>query len=241
MTPTPLEETSKTDVLRFVRARGPHCLIIARHGETEWNAKGKMQGQQDTSLNNRGLTQAREVSRFLRNVSFDRIFASSLERSRQTARAIADGNVGKPKIIHSDFLRETALGILEGELIGRQSTAELTQHYQNFSREEIHYRLPEGGENLHDVFARVEHFFKDQGHLLEGPGNHLIVGHRNVNKMIVKYLLGLSFEDGFRVEHEHQRLYFYFAVSKELWSCRLTDTSACFMQGYATTTDGSYA
>ena len=131
-------------------------------------------------------------------------------------------------------------GDLEGELIGRQSTTELTRHYQDFSRDEIHYRVP-GGENLHDVAARVQRFFIDQDELLKGSGIHLIVGHRNVNKMILKSLLGLSFEEGWRVEQEHQRLYLYFNASKELWSCWVEGTAARLTRGYATTMDNSYA
>ena len=67
------------------------------------------------------------------------------------------------------------------------------------------------------------------------------MGHRNVNKMILKHLLGLSFEEGFRVEQEHQRLYLYFDGSKELWSCWVEPESASLTPGYATTMDDSYA
>ena len=56
--------------------------------------------------------------------------------------------------------------------------------------------------------------------------------------MILKHLLGLSFEDGYRVEHQHQRLYLYFADSKELWSYCVEDAAARFTRGYVTTTDG---
>ncbi len=97
------------------------------------------------------------------------------------------------------------------------------------------------GENLHDVAARVERFFVDRCQLLNGPGIHLIVGHRNVNKMILKYLIGLSFEEGFRVEQEHQRLYLYFDASKELWSCWVDAATVRLTRGYATTSDSSYA
>jgi len=100
--------------------------------------------------------------------------------------------------------------------------------------------MPEG-ENLRDVFTRVEGFFADAGEVLEGAGVHLIVGHRNVNKMILKFLMGLSFEEGFRVEHEHERLYFYFGGSKELWSCLVGSAMMRFTQGYATTIGSSYA
>ncbi len=238
MNTTPQKVTDQADLAEFIHERGPHCLIIARHGETEWNAERRLQGQKDIPLNSRGCSQASDAAQFLKKIPLTQVHSSTLRRCRQTADPIAQANIGRPNIVSSDLLKETALGVLEGELIGRQSTTELSRHYQEFSKDEIHYRVPDG-ENLHDVFARVERFFVNHDELLSHPGIHLIVGHRNVNKMIVKHLLGLSFEKGFRVEHEHQRLYLYFAASKELWSCWLDDTTARLTQGYATTLDNS--
>ena len=240
MNATSQNQSDETDLAEFIRARGPHCLIVARHGETEWNAERRLQGQQDIPLNSRGRSQAVATGRFLRSVPLIEVHSSTLQRCQQTARPIAEANIARPNVVSSDLLKETALGVLEGELIGRQSTAEMTRHYQDLSRDEIRYRVP-NGENLHDVAVRVQRFFIDRYHLLKGQGTHLIVGHRNVNKMILKYLLGLSFENGYRVEHEHQRLYLYFAASKELWSYCVEDSDTRFTRGYVTTTDGVVA
>ena len=240
MNATSRNQSNETDLAEFIRDRGPHCLIVARHGETEWNAERRLQGQQDIPLNSRGRSQALAMARLLRSIPLIQVHSSTLRRCQQTAGPIAEANIGRPNVVSSDLLKETSLGVLEGELMGRQSTAELTRHYQDFSRDEIHYRVPDG-ENLHDVAARVQRFFVDQDELLKGPGIHLIVGHRNVNKMILKSLLGLSFEEGFRVEQENQRLYLYFDASKELWSCWVEGTAARLTRGYATTMDNSYA
>jgi probable phosphoglycerate mutase len=240
MNATSRNQSDETDLAEFIRDRGPHCLIVARHGETEWNVERRLQGQQDIPINSRGRSQAVATARFLRSVPLIEIHSSTLQRCQQTARPIAEVNIGRPNVASSDLLKETALGVLEGELIVRQSTAEMTRHYQDFSRDEIRYRVP-NGENLHDVAVRVQRFFIDRYHLLKGQGTHLIVGHRNVNKMILKYLLGLSFENGYRVEHEHQRLYLYFAASKELWSYCVEDSDTRFTRGYVTTTDGVVA
>ena len=240
MSTSPQSVSDQADLADFIRDRGPHCLIVARHGETEWNAEGRLQGQQDIPLNSRGRGEALAVARFLRSVPLIQVHTSTLQRCRQTARPIAETNIGRPNVVSSDLLKETALGVLEGEMKDQQSTAELTRHYQDFCRDEIRYRVPDG-ENLHDVAARVQRFFVDRCQLLKGPGIHLIVGHRNVNKMILKYLIGLSFEEGFRVEQEHQRLYLYFDASKELWFCWVDGTAARLTRGYATTMDSSYA
>jgi probable phosphoglycerate mutase len=240
MNATSRNQSDEIELAEFIRDQGPHCLIVARHGETEWNVERRLQGQQDIPLNSRGRSQALAMARLLRSIPLIQVHSSTLRRCQQTARPIAEANIGRPNVVSSDLLKETSLGVLEGELVGRQSTAELTRHYQDFSRDEIHYRVPDG-ENLHDVAARVQRFFVDQDELLKGPGIHLIVGHRNVNKMILKSLLGLSFEEGWRVEQEHQRLYLYFDASKELWSCWVEGTAARLTRGYATTMDNSYA
>jgi probable phosphoglycerate mutase len=240
MSAAPQHVNDETELADFVRARGSHCLIIARHGETGWNAEGRLQGQQDTLLNSRGHSQAQTAARFLRSISLARVYSSTLRRCRETADSIAEANISRPELVSSDMLKETALGVLEGESKDQQSTAELTRHYQDFCKDEIHYRVPDG-ENLHDVAARVQRFFENHDELMDGSGIHLIVGHRNVNKMILKHLLELSFEQGFRVEQEHQRLYFYFGSTKELWSFWVEAEGARLTRGYATTEDHGYA
>lgn len=240
MSNNPQNVDNAVDLSEFIRSRGPNCLILARHGETAWNAEGRLQGQQDIPLNSRGHSQAMIVARTLKAIPIKQVYASSLRRCQQTAKPIADANIQQPSVASSDLLKETALGILEGELTDHQSTAELTRHYRNFSRDEIGYRIPEG-ENLHDVAARVRLFFAQHGQSLRGPGRYLIVGHRNLNKMILKHLLGLSYAEGFRVEQEHQRLYLYFGAAKELWSCWLAESSISLTEGYVTTMNKSYA
>ena len=189
MSTTPRNVSDQTDLAEFIRDRGPHCLIVARHGETEWNAERRLQGQQDIPLNTRGHSQAVAMGRLLRSIPLIQVHSSTLQRCQQTAGPIAEANIGRPNVVSSDLLKETSLGVLEGELKGQQSTAELTQHYHDLSRDEIHYRVP-NGENLHDVAARVQCFFTDRCQLLKGQGTHLIVGHRNVNKMILKCGIG---------------------------------------------------
>jgi broad specificity phosphatase PhoE len=240
MNATPLKLADEAILAKFIRDHGPQCLIIARHGETEWNVAGRLQGQRDVSLNKSGRCQALAAGRILRSVPLIQIYVSTLQRCQQTAHSIAEENIGRPDMVSSALLKETALGVLEGELKDRQSTAELTRHYRNFSRDEINYQVP-GGENLIDVYTRVQQFFSDHGSCLTEHNVRLIVGHRNMNKMILKHLLGLSFDEGFQVEQEHQRIYLYFCHSKELWSCWVETTGARLTRGYATSAGNSYA
>ena len=116
MSATPEIAANRTQLAEFIREHGPHCLIIARHGETDWNARGRLQGQQDIPLNSRGHNQVLEVAQLLRKVPLTQVHASTLLRCQQTAIPIAGTNIGQPDLLSSDLLKETSLGILEGEM-----------------------------------------------------------------------------------------------------------------------------
>lgn len=64
-------------------------LYIIRHGETEWNKMGKMQGRTDISLSEDGRKLAQN-GRWIKNVKFDYIFSSPLERAYETAYIIIE-------------------------------------------------------------------------------------------------------------------------------------------------------
>ena len=61
---------------------------IVRHGETEWNTQGRIQGHTDISLSDKGLQQAAMVARRLADVPIDVAYSSDLSRSSETARQI---------------------------------------------------------------------------------------------------------------------------------------------------------
>ncbi|MBO4631707.1 MAG: histidine phosphatase family protein, partial [Lentisphaeria bacterium] len=65
-------------------------FIVVRHGETEANLQGILQGQSDTELNPLGIRQAELVAERLKKEHFDLIFSSDLSRTMNTARLIAE-------------------------------------------------------------------------------------------------------------------------------------------------------
>lgn len=64
-------------------------IYFVRHGETEWNKLGIMQGHKDIELNEEGKKQAQIVSGKLSGVKFDKVFSSPLKRAKQTAEIIS--------------------------------------------------------------------------------------------------------------------------------------------------------
>jgi broad specificity phosphatase PhoE len=65
-------------------------ILLARHGETDYNAERRFQGQGDMPLNARGLEQARELAELARREPLTALYASPIRRARQTAEIVAE-------------------------------------------------------------------------------------------------------------------------------------------------------
>ncbi len=89
------------------------ALFVARHGETDWNAEGRWQGNTDVPLNERGRAQARELAALLRGEGIAHVVSSDLSRARETAE-IAAGVLLAPYAYSDPDLRERGFGVFEG-------------------------------------------------------------------------------------------------------------------------------
>jgi len=88
------------------------CLFLFRHGETDWNRDGRLQGRTDTRLNATGLAQAEGLVERLRPHRLDAVVSSDLARAWTTGRIVAEG-LGIP-LIGEPGLREAHIGEAEG-------------------------------------------------------------------------------------------------------------------------------
>ncbi|MFD2442494.1 histidine phosphatase family protein [Bacillus sp. CGMCC 1.16607] len=86
------------------------CLI--RHGETDWNALGKLQGRTDIPLNKNGIQQVEECREFLKASRWDAIITSPLMRAKQTAEIINE-DLHIPIVEMEEFI-ERSFGQAEG-------------------------------------------------------------------------------------------------------------------------------
>ncbi len=87
-------------------------LLITRHGQTDWNLVGKIQGTTDIELNQTGIKQAEVTRDKLLNENIDIIISSPLKRARKTAEIIADGRE-IPVFCDNDIV-ERSFGKYEG-------------------------------------------------------------------------------------------------------------------------------
>ncbi|MEI5582337.1 MULTISPECIES: histidine phosphatase family protein [unclassified Agromyces] len=88
-------------------------IALVRHGETDWNRDGRIQGSTDIAMNDRGRRQARATAARLAAARWDAVVTSPLSRSAETAGIIAR-RLGLPEPGHDPALAERRHGILEG-------------------------------------------------------------------------------------------------------------------------------
>jgi probable phosphoglycerate mutase len=94
--------------------QGARLMFLFRHGETDWNREGRLQGHTDVPLNARGLAQAEALAEKLRPHRLDGVVSSDLLRAATTGRIVAEA-LGVPLIL-DPLLRETTVGAAEGLL-----------------------------------------------------------------------------------------------------------------------------
>ena len=87
-------------------------LLLVRHGETDWNAVGRLQGHTDRPLSDYGRRQARALASELEDEELKAIYSSDLVRARETAEIVGE-RLGLPVVLDPD-LREKDWGTWEG-------------------------------------------------------------------------------------------------------------------------------
>lgn len=125
-------------------------LVAIRHGETAWNAAGRLQGWQDIPLSPVGERQAVALAPALADEGLVAVVASDLQRAWQTAAALA-GALGLP-LLAEPGLRERRFGVLEG-LTPAQIEAQRPDDARRWRTREPAWQ-PEGGESLLAFQAR---------------------------------------------------------------------------------------
>jgi len=162
-------------------------IFLVRHGETQWNAEKRMQGQiQHIMLNEEGIRQSRLLAKRLADEKIDVIYSSPQERALQTAEMIAEPH-GLSIITHAG-LAERTHGPIDGLSMDefRKKYPKVCEEYMK-TRE---IRGIEGAETLAQLSSRAAAAFKEI--VQQNPKkNILIVSHGGICKNIIKALTGL--------------------------------------------------
>ena len=178
-------------------------LVLIRHGQSLWNAENKFTGWTDIGLSEKGIEEAEEAGKKLKNVPFDVVHTSALIRAQKTAEIIIKKNKKSKKIpVYKDKrLNERHYGSLQG--LNKKETAE------KYGAEQVHiWRRsfdvpPPDGESLKMNAERTIPYFKENiiQDLKKGK-NVLVSAHGNSLRSIVMYIENISKEDVVKLEIE---------------------------------------
>ena len=162
-------------------------IILTRHGETEENKRGILQGWKIGTLSETGRRQAALLGKRLRKTKIDMIYTSDLDRCVKTAKVIAKYHP-KAKFIKDKRLRESRLGVFEGKNIGKNDWDAL--------KGDIFTNKPKNGENFIEVWARLKEFYEeifkknnDETILVVGHGGSMCLLQGLIYKKDLEYSL----------------------------------------------------
>jgi 2,3-bisphosphoglycerate-dependent phosphoglycerate mutase len=137
-------------------------VYLIRHGETDCNALGIIQGHENIPLNAVGIEQAKKLQKKLENVAFSTIFSSDLARAYTTAEIVCGDR--KVEIQKTKELRERCMGIWEGSKRKSIETAAKARglDVSKLSKEAFcSYKLPPGDiESMSEIYQRFERFLR---------------------------------------------------------------------------------
>ena len=161
-------------------------IILARHGETEWNVGEIYRGKADVSLDDVGIKQAELLGEYLSNTKLEAIYSSPLRRASDTAGIIARHQGLGVQIAEGliDFDYGNWQGLPDGEV--KRLYPALHKEWHDSPQM---VRMP-AGESLSDVRERAGGVVDSV--LSKHEGRVVLVSHRVVNKVLICFLLGLD-------------------------------------------------
>lgn len=177
-------------------------LLLARHGESLWNAERRFQGATDIALSDRGRAQAEALARGLRGYRVRAAYVSPYRRAVETAE-LALRDTGVPLVIDEE-LRELSLGEWEGCTVD-EVRARDGDPYVAWLRTP-HDCPPPGGEPLPVVSERVQSALARIAAAHPRGDDVLVVAHGGVISVYACYLLGCSFNDLWRLRVDNASL-----------------------------------
>jgi broad specificity phosphatase PhoE len=161
-------------------------IILARHGETEWNVEEVFRGRIDIELNETGIKQAELLAEHLAELKIEAVYSSPLKRALKTAEAIARRH--KLKVETSPGLIDCDFGQWQGIQL-QEVKDRYKELYQQWAESPQLVKIP-GGESLDEVRERAIKVVN--GVIAKHTGAVVLVSHRVVNKVLICALLGLD-------------------------------------------------
>ena len=129
-------------------------IYIVRHGETEANKQGYVQGWTDVPLNENGRILAELTGRGMKDIRFDHCFSSPLTRAKETAEILLRESGNSVPVSFDDRIKEMNFGSFEGISVRDEQVAQFLKDPV------VDFKIP-GGESIQEVMKRTQEFLKE--------------------------------------------------------------------------------
>lgn len=134
-------------------------LYLIRHGETDWNIVKRLQGATDIPLNANGEELARATCEGMKDIRFDLVFTSPLQRAYRTAELVrGDRNV---PLIVDERIREICFGDYEGLVSKSEGYSIPDPDFKFFFTKTDCYKTPPNGEPIASLLERTNDFLEE--------------------------------------------------------------------------------
>ena len=194
-------------------------IIIARHGETEWNVSEVFRGQIDIALNETGVKQAELLAGYLSTSNIEAVYSSPLQRALKTAEIIARPH--RLKVNIDPDLLDFNFGRWQG-LSHQEVKEQYGELYARWISHPEQVMMPDG-ETLGDVSKRVIRVIDKV--LKKHAGTAVIVGHRVVNKVLICALLELDNSHFWKIRQDTCAISIFTCQNEQFILSRHNDTS----------------
>lgn len=178
-------------------------IYIIRHGETDYNKAGVVQGRGiNADLNETGKAQGIAFYEMYKDVPFDKLYTSTLKRTHQTTQKFIDAGLPWEQLSGLD---EMAWGKQEGKIISTEVRAEFKHLIDAWNNGEYDEK-PDGGESPNEVCARQ----KEAMDYIVSKSNEqtiLICMHGRAMRLLLSQLTGRSLSDMDHFPHQNTSLY----------------------------------
>ncbi|KAG8387533.1 hypothetical protein BUALT_Bualt02G0030900 [Buddleja alternifolia] len=183
------DERTSWESIALPAVKAAKRVVLVRHGQSTWNAEGRIQGSSDYSvLTNKGESQAETSRQMLLDDSFDVCFSSPLTRSKRTAEIIWDSRTAE--IITDSNLREIDLYSFQG-LLKNEGKAKYGESFRQWQLDAPNFNI-DGHYPVRELWTRARSCWTKI--LTHESKSILVVAHNAVNQALVATAMGLGTE-----------------------------------------------
>ncbi|MGF1489008.1 MAG: histidine phosphatase family protein [Prochloraceae cyanobacterium] len=172
-------------------------VIIVRHGQSTYNAQKKIQGRSDeSSLTEKGISDAQQVGKTLADLNFDAFYCSPLKRAKQTAETIGNSLKNPPELKIHQKLQEIDLPLWEN-LTKTEVKEKFTEQYRQWKQQPAQFKMILEGDKEHfpvpSLYSQAKEFWQEI--IAENKGKTiLIVAHNGINRCLIMTAIGIPVE-----------------------------------------------